>query len=125
MTAALAHIAAALAARFIGSNGTAGHPHVTRLLCGMAGGIFVPLPPADGDVDALGGLMLTLAVELGDVSAEIRNALADDGRVTGGEAERVLSELDDLDRASARLRMVLGEIARGLTTEPKQGSDCA
>lgn len=93
------------------THGSPHHPQITRLLCRLAGGIFVPLPEANGTEDALSGLTLTLAAELGDVSAEIRRGLADDGMISPAEAMCVLEELDQLDRASAQLRMLLVRIA--------------
>ncbi|MFZ2995929.1 hypothetical protein [Sphingobium sp.] len=96
------------------THGTAGWPHVTSWLCRRRGGVFVPLPQGEDTPD---GMMLTvaeLAAELGDVSRAVSEgvcASGDGGQIlTDRERDHVLTELDGLDRASARLRLKLNKM---------------
>lgn len=89
----------------------AGKPLVTQLLCRVAGGVFVPLPHADGAGSALAGGVMALAKELGEVSAAVVEATAD-GEVTPREARRVERELDDMIERACALRAEVQAIAR-------------
>lgn len=88
------------------SHGRAGHPHITRALARLAGGVFVPLPEADEAGDGLLASVVTLVEELGDVSQAIRAGLADND-FSRGDATLAIDQLDELDQASAALRMKL------------------
>lgn len=80
---------------------------VTRALCRLAGGVFVPLPQAPGCDSALPLTVMELASELGQVSGKISEGLSDDGVLDDAEIDAVLRELDDHDAVSARLRLTL------------------
>lgn len=86
-------------------------PVVTELLCKLQGGLFVPHIDLAADEGSLSWLVMQLSKELGELSGNIAAALAD-GRVTAREAEAAVCELDDLDRASQRLRAALAMITR-------------
>lgn len=101
----------AVAAMEAVSHGTPAHPAVTRLLCQMAGGVFVPLPQMPEGADAPALMLARLAAELGDVSRKITEGLADNGVLDPHEAEAALIEVGDLERLTAQLRMTLRGIA--------------
>lgn len=88
----------------------AGRVALTELLCRMAGGLFVPHLDCTADEGSPAWLAMQLAQRLGQVSGEIAASLADDGRIDGEEAARVLVLLDDHDRVSAQLRSALGAV---------------
>lgn len=79
-------------------------PVVTEMLCRLAGGLFVPHINHGADEGSPEWLAMRLAKELGDISGAIAMALADDGRIDGGEAAAVLAEIDQLSVATAQLR---------------------
>lgn len=87
----------------------AARPLVTETLCKLAGGIFVPHVDLAADEGTLGWLVMQLSKELGELSGEIAQALAD-GVVTPTEAKRAMAQLDDLDRVSAQLRGLLRKL---------------
>ncbi|MBH9537921.1 phage regulatory CII family protein [Novosphingopyxis sp. YJ-S2-01] len=93
-------------------HGKAGHPHITRHLCRANGGLFVPLPDAAGGEEALLKGVTAIAAEFGDVSRAVSEGLADDD-FCAADARRALIELDEVDVASASLRLVLKGIAEG------------
>ncbi|TXC73940.1 hypothetical protein FSZ31_04255 [Sphingorhabdus soli] len=96
------------------SRGDPAHPAVTRLLCQLAGGVFVPLPAHDGDLPGLADSVVSLSCELGDVANAIRAGLADDQVLSAVEAGKVRRELDDLMRCCAALGQLLdARIAEG------------
>jgi hypothetical protein len=84
-------------------------PVVTELLCKLAGGLFVPHVDLAADEGSLSWLVMQLSKELGELSGNVASALAD-GRVTEAEATAAEADLDDLDRASQRLRAALALI---------------
>lgn len=87
-------------------------PVVTKALCRMAGGVFVPNVDLGADEGTLGFFVMRMAKELGDVSGEIAAALAD-GVVDPGEAARALGQLEELTACCAQLRGVLMQISNG------------
>jgi hypothetical protein len=91
-------------------NGATGHPHVTRLLCRLNGGLFVPLPQSGIDADGLAASMCRIAEEMGAVALAVRTAVAD-GAVTPRECRTVHEQLDELDAASAGMRLHLDALA--------------
>lgn len=83
-------------------------PFMTRLLAKLAGGVFLKLPEDFGDAAELPSRVMELAEELGDVSARVREAVAD-GVVRPREAEAVERELDELiEKAVATRALVRG-----------------
>lgn len=68
---------------------------VTRLLCKLAGGVFLPLPEAFEDAGELPLLVLRGADEFGDVCARVREAVAD-RVVKPAEAGAIEREIDEL-----------------------------
>ena len=96
----------------------AGYPHILHALARVIGGVVViELPSAEDDPDCLVQSILELTTELGDVSGAVASALRGDSAggaaVTPAEAGLAIEHLDDLDRASARLRRKLERIAEG------------
>ncbi len=85
-----------------------GEPHILHALARIAGGVFILLPEARVDATGLQLCVLELSAELGDVAATVRDAVASSSaggtEVEAIEREAILAQLDDLDRASARLR---------------------
>lgn len=92
-------------------HGSPGHPHITRHLCRAAGGVFVALPKCHGDADGLTRSTCEIAAEMGDVAREVSIALAD-GVADRDERRAIRKQLDELDAASASLRMQLDEADR-------------
>lgn len=88
------------------TRGTTGAPQVTRELCRLAGGVFVPLPDIDIADDCLRGGVMQISTELGDVARELNTALAD-GRVTVRERDAVLREINDLIAKAVELRQLV------------------
>lgn len=84
--------------------------HILRALAKVLGCVVVPLPEGPDDPTGLQQSAMTLTVELGDVVASIRDALHGDGECDGVEAQRALRELDQLDTASAAIRVMLHRI---------------
>lgn len=83
---------------------------LTSVICKLAGGLFVPHLDIAAEEGSPAWLAMQLAQRLGQVSGEIANALADDGRIDSGEALRVIAQLDDHDRVSAQLRAALESV---------------
>jgi hypothetical protein len=85
-----------------------GEPQILHALARIAGGVFILLPEARVDATGLQLCVLELSAELGDVAATVRDAVASSSaggtEVEAAEREAILAQLDDLDRASARLR---------------------
>jgi len=89
------------------THGTPGHPQVTRELCRLAGGVFVPLPQADLGSDDLRAAVMQLFSEMGDVSREIDRSLAGDGRISAKEAEAINREIEDLFARGIELKQAV------------------
>lgn len=93
-----------------------GEPHIVHALARLAGGVFILLPEIHADATALQTSMLELSCELGDVASEVRAAVSTGGdggeEVRPHERDAILAQLDDLDRASARLRHQLTHAVR-------------
>lgn len=96
------------------THGLPGHPHVTRALALHTGHVVVRLPDVGcgADVATWHGGMGALAKEAGDVTAKICTALADDGDVSGDEADALLTEIDQAAEALAVLRLLAVVAAR-------------
>lgn len=91
--------------------GLPGWPHLTRLMCGRAGGTFVPLPVSRPSSADFHKRLAELATEYSDVSAGLLRALAD-GRVTAREvrAGDLVTEAAQLVAKAAELRALLEQI---------------
>lgn len=97
----------------------AGHPHVTRALAARQGFLLVKVPQALDGGGAFSASVMTLTVELGDVANGICRALANDGEIDPREAVSILEQIDELDAASAALRLMLE--ARRTAAAAKKG----
>lgn len=98
-------------------HGATGHPHILHALARLLGFIVIARPGADGDGCELFQSVAELTGELGDVAQSIRAAMRD-GTCSAREARATLDQLDELDAASARLRLTLNAIADGKAREP-------
>lgn len=92
-----------------------GHlPPIVSAMARELGGVFVPHIDVAADEGSLGGLVMQLSKELGDVAGAIHAALAD-GECSPAEAEAALRELEDLARRQSQLRAalesIIGEVA--------------
>lgn len=80
-------------------------PAIARHAAGLAGGVFVPCPPVDGDLGRAGA---ALAAETSEACGALMEALgpasALPGALTEAEKRRVAAELDDVIAAATRLR---------------------
>lgn len=74
------------------------------------GGLFVPHIDSAADEGTAPWLVMRLAQRVGEVSGVTRDAIANDGRIDADEADQILKELDEHDRASAQYRAVLIKI---------------
>ena len=81
-------------------------PQIVRAFARELGGVFVPLPDTLADPESLAGLVMELTGRLGDISEEMRAALAD-GVVEPDEARRLLELQHRHDEVSAQLRLAL------------------
>lgn len=70
-------------------------PPVTRLLCQLAGGVFLPLPDVDACDSGVALEMCGLLHEFGDLAGVVRDGMAD-GSLDAGEALRALREGQEL-----------------------------
>lgn len=78
-------------------------PFVTMAMAHLAGGVFIPLPETSIDATGLREKILKITEELGDVSTVTREALNDE-RVTGGESDHIIKELDQLIERAVEMR---------------------
>lgn len=99
------------------ARGTPNYPQVTRLLCQLAGGVFVPLPEMPETDEAPALLILRLASELGGVSASITDGLADNGKIDPHEATASLAKLAVFESTAAQLRLLLQSLEAGERAE--------
>ncbi len=74
------------------------------------GGLFVPHIDSTADEGSAPWLVMKLAQEVGEVSGLTSEAIANDGVIDAEEADGILRQLDEHDRASARYRQVLVQI---------------
>lgn len=81
-------------------------PVVTACLARLAGGVFIPLPMMPGSSDALPMQIMDLLQQAGELSASIREGLGD-GEFSGDDAEDALTQLHDVERCVAALRLAL------------------
>lgn len=90
--------------------GDSGQPHILRAQARLLNCVVVPMPEAIADVACIASGTMELTAELGDFAQQVRSALSD-GEVTPAEAALAIEHLDELDQASAALRMKLRSIA--------------
>lgn len=76
-----------------------GDPIVTKLLCSLAGGYYVPLPTQVGD-EVLPAHLAQIGKEVADVFSAVSVALAD-GQLSAEEKDRILSEIEEAINALA------------------------
>ena len=95
------------------TTGTRGAPFVLHALARLLGKIVIDGPGAVDTPDCVQASVMELVCELGDVSRSVSMAVAD-GRWTMREVDASLTELDQHDVVSARLRAKLMQIKRGL-----------
>lgn len=88
------------------THGTIGAPQVTRELCRLAGGVFVPLPDSGGTDGELRQGVMHLSAELGDVAREIDRALGD-GRVSPREESAIHRQIDELIAKAVELKQAV------------------
>ncbi len=104
-------------------HGKPGHPHILHALARLAGGVFVMLPEPFIEPIELQLSVLELSTELGDVAQAVRHACSTTSAggvaITPGESAAIAAHLDDLDRASARLRHQLAQIGKGDQPPPE------
>lgn len=95
--------------------GAADEPSLTRLLCKMAGGVFIRLPEGFGNSSGLPMQVVELVKEVGDVADALREGLADDDELDNAELAKIERELDELiDKAvqgRAQVRAMQGKRA--------------
>ncbi|NBW12163.1 MAG: hypothetical protein EBR82_29450 [Caulobacteraceae bacterium] len=84
-------------------------PVVTEQMCKLLGGLFVPHVDLAADEGSLSWLVMQLSKELGQLSGEIANALAD-GMVTDTEASAAEGHLQDLMRVGHQMASALAQI---------------
>lgn len=96
------------------THGTAGHPHVTRILCERAGGAFVKLPEAKVSVSGWHQAVSALIAESNDVSTRMLTILGD-GIVEADEIKRakLIDETNALIAAGVNLRAMLERVLAG------------
>lgn len=92
------------------AHGKSGHPHILRARARLLGFLMIKLPEATDDPNGLLQSVMTLTAELGDVAQAINDALRDQV-VTPAEAAVAIEQLNQLDEASATLRLQLNSIA--------------
>lgn len=90
--------------------GESGQPHILRAQARLLNCVVVPMPEATVDVACIASGTMELTGELGDFAQQVHGALSD-GEITPGEAVLAIEHLDDLDQASAALRLKLRSIA--------------
>jgi hypothetical protein len=88
-------------------------PPIAVALCRELGGVFVPHIDPGADQSSAPGLVMQLAVRLGEVAAETAADIANDGVIDPEEADAILRKLDAMDRVSAQFRRALLEIRDG------------
>ena len=88
--------------------------HILRAWARLAGGVFVSLPQVDCGPDSLMRSASEITIELGQCMQKLTEGLSSSSHggsaLTKREAVSTLDELDDVDRASARLRRLLMQV---------------
>jgi hypothetical protein len=89
-----------------------GWPHVTRALCRVMGGTFVPIPEAPATREDLLKLLADQAREQSDLTNAICAGLSD-GKFDQADATKALAEVEDVIRVAAAMRAELMTILEG------------
>lgn len=84
-------------------------PEIVAAMARELGGVFLALPQAEGDAGALALRVVEVAKELGDVSARVSEAVADN-KVTAREASVAEVEVDELIERAVMLRAELQKL---------------
>ena len=104
-------------------HGAAGHPYILNAMASIVGAVVIMLPEPGGSASGLQMSVIDLTSELGDVSRAIAEAFAGSSaggaEITPREADTALDQVADLERATAKLRHQLEQIASG--TDLKTG----
>ncbi len=89
-----------------------GNPIVTRKLCELSNGMFMPLPSISAQPGDLLSLLAAQAKESGELTAAICSAVAD-GKVDAGEGAAITREIDHLIAVAAAMRATVQSLVRG------------
>lgn len=84
-------------------------PPVTRLLCELAGGVFLPMPDVEAHEVPIALGVIAVAKEFGEVAEAVQDALAD-GRLEPHELLRIQRAGLDLQSELARFLRAVGEM---------------
>lgn len=95
-------------------------PPILRAMAAELGFTLIALPSGNAAEGELGMLVMALAEELGDVSARLREALAD-GVVRPREAAAIDAEVGDLIDRAVQLRALLRALQRGNVIVIREG----
>lgn len=87
-----------------------GEPHILRAYARILKFMLIAMPEGPTDANSLSLSVMTLTAELGDVAQAINDAFRDDGECSPAEAMRAIEQLNELDQASATLRLKLNAI---------------
>lgn len=88
------------------SHGQPGHPHITRVLCQRAGGVFVPLPKAAASKGTTLQQLAEVTHEHGELVMAVCRSIAGDG-LTPPAVAKAIKEIDDLVADAMALRAQL------------------
>lgn len=91
-------------------------PELLHALAGELGFTLIALPDLTAPAGEVGLLVLSIVTELGELSARVRDALADDGQIGPREAGVIDAEVGDLIEQAARLRSHLRVLQAGEKT---------
>lgn len=89
-----------------------GEPIVTRKLCELSNGMFMPLPNIDAQPGDLLALLAAKAKESGELTAAICAAVAD-GKVDADEGATITREIDHLIAVAAAMRATVQSLVKG------------
>lgn len=90
----------------------AGNPVVTRKLCELSNGMFMPLPQIGARPADLLTLLAAQATESGELTAAICVAVSD-GKVDTSEGAAITREIDHLIAVAAAMRATVQSLLRG------------
>lgn len=84
-------------------------PPVTRMLCELAGGVFLPLPDEEAHEGPIALGVITLAKEFGDMAEAVSDGLAD-GVLEARELLRIQRAGNDLQTELARFMRAISDM---------------
>lgn len=88
---------------------TASWPPVTKMLCELAGGVFLPMPDEEAHEGPIALGVITLAKEFGDMAEAVSDGLAD-GELEPHELLRIQRTGNDLQTELARFMRALSDM---------------